>query len=277
MTVHLFLFGLLTATLHARPVEIVMIDAPAEKELGFPLDRAELGRVITAIERAHARAIVVKFFLDQPRTPEGDQQLEAALAACKIPVVLQACIDPTAQMSNTLAPQFVLTGLKVARGAAIAGQSGWIPLPRFAEHATKIAFIDELNPAPVIEVYQGDVYPSLYLATLELMVAAKVTVEPNKFLELSGKRLALDAKNRVHLPWPTEDKLQYVPLLDLLSGKTASDALKDKVVIIAYDGKQMQTTDTPIGKVKAHRLFYYQLCALYDWLTGTGAAAPKKA
>src|SRR5882724_6800778 len=257
MIARLFLLGLLAAAVHARPVEIVMIDSAAEEKLGFPLDRAELGRVIAAIEHARARAIVVKFFLDQPRTPEGDQRLEAALADCKIPVVLQACLDPAAQMSNALAPRFALADLKVARGAAIAGQKGWIPLPRFAEHAARVAFIDELTPAPVIEIYQGSVFPSLYLATVELMVAAKVSVEPNKFIELAGRRLALDIKNRVHLPWPTEDKLRYVPLLDLLNGKAGPDALKDKVVILAYDGKQMQTIDTPIGRVKAHRLFYY--------------------
>ncbi len=264
----LLLFALAASPLLARPVEIVMVDHAAEKELGgFPLDRGQLAHAIEVIEHDGARAIVIKFFLDQPRTKEGDERLTATLKAGKVPVVLQARIDETELKPNPLAPRFIRTDLSLAPGAALAGTNGWLPLTSFADTATAVGFIDDLNPAPVLELYRGQTVPSLYLATLELMLGGKVEIEPNRSLRFKGPALPLDAKNRVHLPWPKEDNLAYVALLDLLRGTTPRGTLQDKVVILAYDGEQMQTFDTPIGKVKAHRLFYYELCSLYDYLT----------
>lgn len=263
----LMLLMAVAVSLSGRPVEIVMIDRAAEAELGkFPLDRAHIADAVAAIRRAGARAIVLKFFFDQPRSAAGDQKLAEAMRG-GVPVILQARLDDAEPKSNALPDRFYRSDLKVAPSAAIAGTKGWLPLPILAERAAAVGFIDGLNPAPIIEVHQGKVVPSLYLVTVELMLGQKVAIAPNQHIRVGERRLPLDRENCVKLPWPRKDALDYVPFLDVLREAPAVARLKDKVVIVGYDGTGMHSFDTPAGKIKAHRLFYYQLCILYDQLT----------
>jgi len=155
-------------------------------------------------------------------------------------------------MSNALAPRFALADLKVARGAAIAGQKGWIPLPTLCPSMRPVAFIDELTPAPVMKSTRQRV-SILYLATVELMVAAKVSVEQTNLLNLPAA-LGPRHQNRWHLPWPTEDSCRYVPLLDLLNGKAGPDALKEKSLFSPMTESRMQRSIRH-RKGEAHRCF----------------------
>ena len=54
--------------------------------------------------------------------------------------------------------------------------------------------------------------------------------------------------------------------LDDFVGRVPAE-LKDRVVIVGYDGARMETNKTRIGAVKGHRLFCYQLFSLYRELT----------
>jgi hypothetical protein len=243
-----------------------MIDQAAETELGkFPIDRAHIAAAIEAIERAGARAIILKLFFDQPRSAASDERFAKALRT-KTPIVLQARLDDTESKSNPLPDRFFLPEHKVSPRAAFSGRNGWLPLPSFAAHATAVGFIDALNPAPIVEVYRGKTVPSLFLIAVELMLGQKVNVVPNSRIRVGTRELPLDAKNCVALPWPERDRLDYVPLLDVLRGAPSVSRLKDKVVILGSDGPGMHSFDTPAGKIKVHRLFYYELCALYDLL-----------
>ena len=58
-------------------------------------------------------------------------------------------------------------------------------------------------------------------------------------------------------------QIEYVPFHDLLEKAAMPGTLKDKVVILGYDGERIDRFETPAGKVKAHRLFVYGLDALY--------------
>ncbi len=261
-------FVLCVGLAHAHSLEIVMIDEAAEKALGgFPVDRAIMAQMIEKIEHAGARSIVIKFFFDQPaKKPASDDALEAVLRASKIPIILQARIDETELQSNPLETKFALPSLKLAPEAALSGTHGWIPPPRFAHYAAAVAFIDELNPAPILTVYRGRTYPSLYLSAAESILGEKLTIEPNVQLSLGSRTVPLDARNRVQLPYPKRDTLDYVPALDVLHDVPSLARLRGKVVLLAYDGSQMHTFPTPIGPIKAHRLFYYELLALCDAL-----------
>lgn len=51
-------------------------------------------------------------------------------------------------------------------------------------------------------------------------------------------------------------------LVGLLNGKMESGRLKDRVVILGYDGAKIHTVPTPLGRIRAHRLFYYGLVSI---------------
>jgi CHASE2 domain-containing sensor protein len=90
------LFLLLTTVAWARDFNgefaVVFIDPDTEARHGkIPLDRALIARALEVLAKANARAVVLKFFLDQPRSEDGDRRLSEAIA--RIPVVLQARID----------------------------------------------------------------------------------------------------------------------------------------------------------------------------------------
>jgi CHASE2 domain-containing sensor protein len=58
------------------PFIVVFIDAKTEKALGpFPYDRAVLAKAIDKTASSGARGVVLKFFIDKPKTPDGDRAL----------------------------------------------------------------------------------------------------------------------------------------------------------------------------------------------------------
>ena len=262
-------------SLIGSPVGVVMIDSAAEKQLGgFPVSRVHLADAIERLNAAGARAIVLKFFLDRAREPEGDERLEAAIRASRAPVVLQARLDPDEPDPNPLFAQHTLPGLVVPTDAAWSANSGWLPLARFASAAKAVGIIDQLNPAPILAVYRGRVVPSLYLVAVEHMLGGHVKVHPGARIEYGNRSVPLDAKNRVALPWPERDDLVFVPFLDLTKSDPQVRELRDKVVVVAYDGAKMHRVNTPKGAIKAHRLFCYELAALYEMLVDPTPALP---
>jgi hypothetical protein len=86
------------------------------------------------------------------------------------------------------------------------------------------------------------------------MLGQKVAIVPNQHIRVGERQLPLDGKNCVRPPWPRKDALDYIPFLDVLRGARSVTRLKEKVVIIGYDGPGMHSFDTPAGKIKAHRL-----------------------
>ena len=55
------------------PFAFVMIDAKTERTLGeFPFDRSVLAKAVERAAAMKARAVVIKFYLDQPKSAEGD-------------------------------------------------------------------------------------------------------------------------------------------------------------------------------------------------------------
>jgi CHASE2 domain-containing sensor protein len=244
---------------------VVFIDAATEKAIGpFPYDRAVYAKGIEALAEAKARGVVLKFFIDRPKSAEGDAALATSLS--KIKVVLQARLDGDEPKPNPLPERFVLKGLARSDAKPLAADSGWLPLPELAKGAYDLAFLDS-SPAveltPLVVRYKGEYVKSLYTAALELALGEKAKIDPAKSLQLGTRKVQLDERCFATIKLPEKDNLEAYSFNDLINHKIAPERLADRVVILGYDGAKMETNKTTIGMVKGHRLFCYQLFSLY--------------
>jgi hypothetical protein len=248
---------LLTCGVQGSPFRAVFKNDADVTALG-PLSRPQIAAVLQAVERAGAKAVVVKFFLDEPRDPAGDATLAKALQACGVPVILQANVNGDTPKPNLLPVALRRANLPKISGL-ISGMKGWLPLPEFAEPAHGIGFIDQLNPMPILERYQGETVPSLFLLALEQAHGTSHCTAT----EVAFGALKLVMKNgAVPVAYPTRDDMAPISFADALSGKAANEFC-GQIVVIGVDDKSMHTFPTPIGPVKAHRLFMYSLDAAH--------------
>jgi CHASE2 domain-containing sensor protein len=79
-----------------------------------------------------------------------------------------------------------------------------------------------------------------------------------------------DDQSQVHVELPRRDDLEFVSFADFLSGHLSPDTVKDRIVIIGYDGASAPLANTPVGKMKIHRAFCYGLLAVYEEMEGVG-------
>ena len=240
---------------------VVLVDANTEKRYGsIPLRRAYLAQAVQRIAKSGAKGVVLKFFLDRPKDKEEDQQLATAFS--KIPVLLEARIDDSEPNPNPLPKQF---SLPIKGSTAIAGTSGWIPLPIFAEKASGIGFVDFAGTGiPIIEQYQNATVKSLVLASIELAEGSQARISPGTEIVVGKGHIKVDSKNQAPVRIPKDAKINYVAFHDLLEGAKPNVALKGKVVILAYDGPHIHTLETPVGSMGAHRYFISTLKTIYD-------------
>lgn len=249
------------------PFVLVMIDADDEKLLGgFPVDRALVARAIASADRLGARAVVLKFFYDQPSNPSSDALLAESIAA--VPTLLQARIDETERHPNAMPQSFYRDGAVDNLSALIGGHAGWLPLPQFSHAAAGVGFVDSIDTGkvPAYESYQGHVVPSLTLATLEMALGSTSRIE-DRTLHIGAVSMALDETFSFEIDIPSGDELEYLRFSGLVEGQLQANALRDKVVIIGYDGEKMPAVRTGQGNIRAHRLFYYGLVSAWRSLT----------
>lgn len=262
-----FICGLRAAPAADSPFALVFIDVKTELELGgFPLDRAIIAKGVRQLKSVGAKAVVLKFFFDQPRTAASDAALAEAISV--LPVALQARIDDMETAPNKLPARFVVNGLSLGNSSAFKGKSGWLPLPLLADRAVALGFVDLpiAGRVPVLEMYQGHVVKSLGLCALEMAAEAQAVIEPGKRLTLAGCTVTLDSANSIPVEFPRADTLDYVPFHELLSDPAAAGKLKGKVVVLGYDGAKIHTIMTPVGPRKAHRVFWHGLQSLWHQL-----------
>ena len=260
----LALFLILAACANGGPFRAVFVtDDDTARLGGYPLPRKCYGDALYAAQKAGAKAVIIKFFIDQPGPdPTQDAYLGAAIKNCGLPVVLQARIDADEIKPNVLPERFYRDALPIQAGS-VSGETGWIPLPSLAAAATAVGFIDALHPEPLIEIYRGRPVPSLALCALELALGQATWTDTT--VTLGGHALPL-RRGGIIPPYPLEDLLRPISLSALLDG-TANKEVKGEIIVLGYDGKNMHTFPTPIGPIKAHRLFFYELNASYLLLT----------
>ena len=260
------------ATSSVSPFELVLVDSASEKQIGgFPVDRAVISKAITILKQAGARAVVLKFYYDQPgKSPEGDKALADAIGSMK--TLLQARIDEAELQANPLPARFI-TGVVTGNfKSSLTGTSGWIPLAPFAAAAFDVGFVDIASPdsVPMIESYQNKPVKSLTLAALEIAARETAKIDSGVRVTLGKKSVLLTEDNQVVLKLSSVALPDYVSFTALLGGKINSAQLqekfRDKVVVIGYDGEKMHFLTTNASIVKAHRLFYLALLDVYRQL-----------
>ncbi len=239
---------------------VVFIDAKTEAKFGaIPLNRGVLADGIDAIANAGAKAIVVKFFLDQPKDEQSDKRLASALS--RIPTVLQASLDKTEGGSNPLDSRFSLTG---SFNVAASGTRGWIPAPQFAKHAVDVGFVDfNSTLVPMVEQYRSNIVKSLVLCAIERAVGRKAVFNTERQIQVGSHIIKVDGKHQVSARLANPQSIRSLSFLSVLDG-SANAALKNKVVILAYDGPHIETLATSAGPIGAHRYFVGILRSIYD-------------
>ncbi len=244
---------------------VVLFDKETEAKLGaFPLPRSSCAQAIRRAAALHARAVVFKFFFDQPQNPTDDLALAEAMT--NLPVVLEACLDAREAHPNPLPARF---SLSISTATAVSGKSGWLPLPAFTERAAGIGFVDfDSTNAPLLETYQGRTVKSLLLCCLEMAEGRPAEIHPGHDIAIGALDLPVDSLDRRPAKLPSRDDCPYIPFHRFLSGEIPPDAIRDKVVIIGYDGAKIHAIATPIGPVHAHRFFIYILQSLCDEFPG---------
>jgi CHASE2 domain-containing sensor protein len=262
----MLLLCLLSSALHGASFRddfaVVFIDAASEAKYGaFPFDRSLISTAVRQAGNLGAKGVVLKFFFDQAKGEAGDALLAAALT--NLPVVLQARVDDTEVHPNPLPDRFTLP--KVKEPTAISGRSGWIPIPPFVANARDVGFVDfSSTQVPMLETYQSRTVKSLVVCCIELATGKSAVLGTNGSMKFGTNEVWLDATSCVTARIPAKDDLAYIPFTRFLAGDTPANQIKGKVVIIGYDGPGIQSFDTAIGPVKAHRLFVYDLRSIYE-------------
>lgn len=245
-----------------RDFTVVFITQATEAKYGrFPFDRALLAQAVEQAADAGAKGIILKFFLDQSTTTEGDRRLANALS--RVPVLLQARLEDSEKGPNPLEERFTLPGARFK--TAVSGNSGWIPLPEFSRRAHDVCFVDfASSPAPIVEQYKDKTVKSLLVCAAELATGKKAVIRSAKDISIAGQTAILDSLNRVTIPLQNERALATFDFNNLLDGGIPRSALQNKVVVIGYDGPSIPIVKSQIGTMGTHRLFVLMLKGFYE-------------
>ena len=255
-----------------RDFTVVFITQATEAKYGrFPFDRSLVAQAVEQAADAGAKGVILKFFLDrQSKTSEGDRRLATALS--RVPVLLQARLDDSEKAPNSLEGRFTLPGASFK--TAVSGSSGWIPLPEFSRRAHDVCFVDfDSSPAPIVEKYQDKTVKSLLACAVELAVGHKAVIRPVKDISIAGQTAFLDSLNRVTITLRHEKALATFDFNSLLDGSIPPSALRNKVVVIGYDGPSIPQVSSPVGTMGAHRLFVLMLKEFYESMIPNKAVA----
>jgi hypothetical protein len=145
------------------------------------------------------------------------------------------------------------------------GNSGWIPSPRFTTTAHEICFVDYQGfPVSLLETYGGKTVKSLFLCSIELAIGKKAIIQPGRKAVVGSIILNLDPLNQTSVALKSLHPLTYIPFYDVLENDEWFDQVKDKLVILGYDGSKMPTIETELGAISAHRLYINVLRELFQ-------------
>lgn len=256
------------ASLSDDPFVAVFVDDATEKALGpFPYDRSQYAKALNALRKAGAKAVVLKFFLDQAKPGPGDNVLAAEMKGMRI--LLQARLDPKEPKPNPMPASTDRSALVQGdTRSLLSGKSGWIPLEKFSRNSSDVGFVDiasarHVLDIPVVLLYQGMVVPSLELAAIETALGQKARVQAGGLVTLAGHSLPLSPASEVTVQLPAQDDLAPISFLDLLQGKFDPARVQGKIVVLGFDAKEAPTLPTTLGPLRIHRLFFYSLESLY--------------
>ena len=256
----------------ASDFALVMIDDETEAKFGaFPYDRKLYAEAVDACARYKARAVVLKFFLDQAKSAEGDTALRDSMK--RIPVALQARLESTEGSSQRIPSKFGFGQQRLAAG--VRGDRGWIPLPSLLDVAAAIGFVDFDSPEiPLVEEYRSMPYKSLILCCLELAIRAPARVATDSRIYVGSGYLPVNASNIYRADVSRLESLKIISFAHLLAGDVKKEEIEGRVVIIGWDSTRTSTLPTEYGKMRIHRLFSQLVAASYRTLKANQAPTP---
>jgi hypothetical protein len=254
-----------------NPFIAVFVDDATEKALGpFPYDRSKYAEVISTLREAKAKAVVLKYFLDQAKPGGGDDELSVEIK--KLPVLLQARFDQSEPHPNSLPVSFGCgSRVRGDTSALLSGQSGWIPLEKFSQGCVGIGFVDiasknDVLNIPMVIKYRGCVLPSLELAALELALGQPASIFLGDKISFASHSLRVNASGQIHVQLPAKDQIDSISFVDVIKGNFDKKRVAGKIVILGFDAKETPVLATSMGPLRVHRLFYYSLESLYEQL-----------
>jgi hypothetical protein len=256
---------------------LVLIDAETEASLGeFPYSRRVYADAIVQLQKYEARATALKFFLDQARDEEGDRALEEAMAKAKMPVLLQARLSNDEASTDNLDPRFAMEPPVAPPATPLGGERGWMPLRRLQNHASSVGFVDIDQPfrVPVVEMLGTRVVKSLQLALLEAAYSSRAKWLDRHTLAIGRYALPVGNDGQLPISVPKESRLESISLIRVLRGNAKAEMLRNRVVVLAYDGTKMPMIATPSGDFRADRLFWHGLLSMEKTLCAHPATLP---
>jgi len=243
----------------AAPLEtaLILIDERTEQELGsFSSERDALAAGLVELAKLGAKEVLLKFFLDLPKTNKKNELLRQAIT--KLPVTLQARIENTESNPNELLPKHVLGSEFRSIKSGAKGNSGWLPLIDFSRNARAVGFIDSISPTFFVETYGSQAVGSLHFHALESIYGSAFEIKHGE-LHLAGKMVSLNQKGEFEYEWLPYEVHPYVSLIDLLNGNVIAEKIRGKYIVFGYNGKDIHKLDTPVGSMNAHLAFYHSL------------------
>lgn len=253
------------------PFIAVLVDDATEKELGrFPFDRAEYAKALSVLRQAHAKAVVINFFLYQSKPGPGDDELSAEIK--KIPVLLKVGIGPQELHPNVSLENF-------GCGSRVNGdthslsraESLWLPLDKFRQGCVGIGFGDiasmnDVLKIPMVLRYRDTLVPSLELGALEMAFGRQAQIFLGDQMTLAGHSLPVDRSGAISVKLPAKDQIDSISFFDVIQGKFDSERIAGKIVILDFDAKETPNLEKSLGPLPMHRLFYPSLESLYEQL-----------
>jgi hypothetical protein len=163
---------------------------------------------------------------------------------------------------NELPARFTLN---FAVKTALSGSSGWIPKKQFSDVAHDIGFVDFHGfPISLLERYKGQTVKSLFICSLELATGKPAVIKPTSHLEVGNIKINLGALNETEIKPTKLAEINHIPFHDILETDEWRPKVRDKVVILGYDGEKIHKIKTDHGPIPAHRLFVHVLQAMVE-------------
>ncbi|MBU0712850.1 CHASE2 domain-containing protein [bacterium] len=270
-TLLIAIFSLLHIYAEDSPFTFIYVDIKTENKIGaFPYSRYIYAEAIKAASKNGAKAVVLKYFIDEPKDKNSDVKLAESLL--ELPVFLQCRLNVPENNPNELPKNFLSPEINIINSPNIlAGNSGWIPLEILSENCYNVGFVD-IYPhknnfhIPVIGLYKNFPIKSLPIKIFEFLYSENIGIE-NRKLIFRGKSYKLTSELEYMFTFPHKERLIKHSFVDLLEDRIDKKELSGKIVILGYDGPHQAAIKTPIGELKVHDYFGYVLLGLYDDFT----------
>jgi len=237
-------------------VVIVDVDDPSLSAIGqWPWRRDVIGRLVSAIRDRGAAVVALDIVFAEPDRYEGgghspDQTLADTLAQGRVVLGYALTFDGASSQAGSCVQHPL--GLAIIRQGddrledPFFRASGVIcSLPLLAQAAGASGFFNatpdadgRLRRAPLLASFADRVYPGLALAAVlhaqpPRDMSVRVLNVNASALSLDRQTVPLDAKSNALLRYRGPKRtFPYVSAGDVLSGKTAADAFKDKIVFV---------------------------------------------